>query len=166
MMKQIPRIVGIGEVGLDYSGSFFSQDDQFRIPKFMVRRAVEMDLPLVLHVRGPKHGNPLEASLDCINILKDQRLPTNYRIYKRCTTSKLEHPPYAQYIHVFGTGRGPPTTLKFWVRYMKSYYNQCDTNCTRHATGSPKAKLRVAPPFTCCQRRQRLSAPVHHRRAV
>ena len=70
-MKQIPRIVGIGEVGLDYSGSFFSQDDQFRIPKFMVRRAVEMELPLVLHVRGPKHGNPLEAPLDCINILKD-----------------------------------------------------------------------------------------------
>ena len=78
----------MGEVRLDYSGSSFSQDYQFRILKFMVRRAVEMDLPLVLHVRGPKHGNPLEASLDCINILKDQRLPTNYRIYKRCTTSK------------------------------------------------------------------------------
>ena len=70
-MKQIPRIVGMGEVRLDYSGSSFSKDDQFRILKFMVRRAVEMDLPLVLHVRRPKHGNPLEASLDCINILKD-----------------------------------------------------------------------------------------------
>ena len=56
----------------------------------MVRRAVKEDLPLILHVRGFKHGNPMEASVDCINVLSRIGLPRNYRIYKHCATSKLE----------------------------------------------------------------------------
>ena len=58
--------------------------------KFMALRAVKEELPLILHVRSFKNGNPMEASLDCIEVLTQIGLPQNYRIYKHCVTSKSE----------------------------------------------------------------------------
>ena len=129
-LNQIPKIVGIGEVGLDYSGSSFSKNDQFSILKYVVKRAVEMCLPLVLHVRGPKHGNPLEASLDCIKILNEAGLSPNYRIYKHCTTSKLEVDLWLRHF--------PKTVFGLTEKFVKE--SQADPN-------SLHALLRTDPTF-------------------
>ena len=129
-LNQIPKIVGIGEVGLDYSGSSFSKNDQFSILKYVVKRAVEMCLPLVLHVRGPKHGNPLEASLDCIKILNEAGLSPNYRIYKHCTTSKLEVDLWLRHF--------PKTVFGLTEKFVKE--SQTDPN-------SLHALLRTDPTF-------------------
>ena len=49
------RVVAIGEIGVDLSGRSAAQDDQERAFEAQLRLAVELDLPVVVHVRdaGP-----------------------------------------------------------------------------------------------------------------
>ena len=57
----------------------------------MVTRAINLNLPLALHVRGPvkaMNSKPLTTAFG--RIRQQQNLPQNYRIYKHCTTTNLE----------------------------------------------------------------------------
>jgi len=47
-----PKVVAIGECGLDYFYNHSSKDDQIRALEFQLQLAQDNDLPLIFHVRG------------------------------------------------------------------------------------------------------------------
>ena len=60
-----PRVVAIGETGLDYYYNHSPKNDQARLLRFQLELALEHDLPIIFHVR--------EAYDDFWEILKDFR---------------------------------------------------------------------------------------------
>lgn len=62
-LSEVPKIVGVGEIGLDYH---YGKDDSFKQKELFRRQmqiALEKKLPVVIHTR--------DATLDTINILKE-----------------------------------------------------------------------------------------------
>ncbi len=66
LVKNNSKIIGIGEIGLDYYHNKDNKKDQQEIFKKQLDLAVKLDLPVVIHTR--------EAFLDTYNILKDYKL--------------------------------------------------------------------------------------------
>ena len=60
------KIIGIGEIGLDYYHNKENKDDQKRIFKLQLDLATKLNLPVVIHTR--------DAFLDTYNILKEYNL--------------------------------------------------------------------------------------------
>ncbi|KAK3588567.1 hypothetical protein CHS0354_026172 [Potamilus streckersoni] len=80
---QHPKVVALGEIGLDYSGKFRQhealQKDVFRR---QLRIALEMSKPLVIHCR--------DAEEDCLRILREM-VPSDYKIHCHCFTGYYEN---------------------------------------------------------------------------
>ena len=87
-LRTYPKVVAIGEVGLDFSVSNPSEKDQTSVLSDIVRLASETKLPLVIHCRDAKHSEP-SADKKCIDVLKCI-LPAQHRIYKHCVTGYRE----------------------------------------------------------------------------
>jgi TatD DNase family protein len=62
-----PRVIALGEIGLDYHYSFSPPDAQKRILKHQLYCAKELQIPLIIHVR--------EAFQDIFNILDSSGIP-------------------------------------------------------------------------------------------
>lgn len=77
-----PKVVAIGECGLDYFYDFAPRDTQIKVFQTMIKAAQESSLPLIVHTR--------EAEADTIEILVDayQRKPFSGEIH--CYSSSLE----------------------------------------------------------------------------
>lgn len=52
MLASSPKVVAIGETGLDYHYNHSPKEDQLAILKFQLDIAVEYSLPVIFHVRG------------------------------------------------------------------------------------------------------------------
>lgn len=64
------KVVAIGECGLDYFHHTKDKDEQVKLFKDHIRIALEVDKPLMLHVR-PKEG--MDAYNDAIEILREEK---------------------------------------------------------------------------------------------
>jgi TatD DNase family protein len=64
-MAQHKKVVGIGEIGLDYHWPDSPKEVQHKVFRRMILLACELDLPIVIHNR--------EADLDVIAILTDEK---------------------------------------------------------------------------------------------
>lgn len=64
------KVLFIGECGLDYFHHTKSREDQVKLFKEQIRLAIEVNKPLMLHVR-PKENN--DAYFDAIEILKEEK---------------------------------------------------------------------------------------------
>ena len=81
LLQNDQRIVGIGEVGLDYyRGPFDPQKQQFLLTQILAL-VVEYDKPLVLHVRDFPGKN--KASTDALRIVS-AHLPKTHPVYLHC----------------------------------------------------------------------------------
>jgi TatD DNase family protein len=58
-----PRVVAIGETGLDYHYKFATKEEQFSCFEYQIRLACQINKPLIIHCR--------EAAADCLQLLKD-----------------------------------------------------------------------------------------------
>ena len=67
LAKNNPRVVAIGEIGLDYVKSQNTPDVQKKVFKNLLSIAQELELPYIVHNR--------EASSDVLEILKDLKYP-------------------------------------------------------------------------------------------
>ncbi|KAH9504830.1 hypothetical protein Btru_062064 [Bulinus truncatus] len=76
-----PKVVSLGEIGLDYSGMFCQHAE---VQKNVFRRqlsiALELNLPLVIHCR--------DADDDCLEILQEV-VPRDHRIHAHCFTRNM-----------------------------------------------------------------------------
>ncbi|GMR47586.1 hypothetical protein PMAYCL1PPCAC_17781, partial [Pristionchus mayeri] len=79
------KIVAIGECGIDLSGkNEVPLDKQLEIFKFQVQLAYEADLPLVIHCREGKMGDPED---EVLNVLKER---PNHPIHRHCFTRDVK----------------------------------------------------------------------------
>jgi TatD DNase family protein len=77
-----PRVVGIGECGLDFHYDLSPRDIQARVFRAHARRARETGLPLVVHTR--------EADEVMGDILEDEHARGPFRLLMHCYTSGPE----------------------------------------------------------------------------
>ena len=76
------KIVGVGEIGLDYHYNYSLPKIQRKVFESQLRLATEFDLPVQIHIR--------EAFLDAINILKNTPLRTKPGIIHCFTGDKSQ----------------------------------------------------------------------------
>jgi TatD DNase family protein len=77
-----PRVVGIGECGLDFHYDLSPRDIQIKVFRAHVRAARETGLPLVVHTR--------EADAVMAQILEEEFVRGPFRILMHCYTSGVE----------------------------------------------------------------------------
>lgn len=79
LLAHHPKMVGIGEIGLDYYWDKTFVDVQKKVFKTQIEIAMSMDLPVIIHDR--------EAHLDTFNILKE----ANYnKVLMHCFSGSVE----------------------------------------------------------------------------
>jgi len=81
-IAQHPKMVGIGETGLDYHYTAESADIQKTSLKIHIEAARETDLPLIIHSRA--------ADEDMAAILKDEFNNGQYKCVMHCFSSSLQ----------------------------------------------------------------------------
>ena len=81
-IAQHPKMVGIGETGLDYHYTAESADIQKTSLKIHIEAARETNLPLIIHSRA--------ADEDMAAILKDEFNNGNYKCVMHCFSSSVE----------------------------------------------------------------------------
>ena len=86
LLKQ-PKVIAIGEIGLDYYRTEKSEDRQIQKERFIqqLELAKESGLPVVLHCRDGKTGSTGRAYPDMLEILK--RYPEVGGVVHSCTAS-------------------------------------------------------------------------------
>ncbi|MBR3660376.1 MAG: TatD family hydrolase [Bacilli bacterium] len=78
LIKSNQKIIGIGEIGLDYYHNKDNKKEQIKLFKEQLDLAKKLDMPVIIHSR--------EATNDTINILKEYKLKTTIH----CFTGSLE----------------------------------------------------------------------------
>lgn len=78
LIKNNPKIIGIGEIGLDYYHNKENKTEQINIFKQQLDLAKKLDLPVVIHSR--------DAYLDTFNILSEY----NLKVTIHCFSGSLE----------------------------------------------------------------------------
>ena len=70
------KVIGFGEIGLDYYRTEKPEDQKFQRVRFgqQLDLALEIDKPLILHCRDAKIGSSGKAHQDLINYLKNKNL--------------------------------------------------------------------------------------------
>ena len=81
-ISQHPKMVGIGETGLDYHYTAESAEIQKTSLKIHIEAARETDLPLIIHSRA--------ADEDMAAILKDEFKKGQYKCVMHCFSSSVE----------------------------------------------------------------------------
>lgn len=79
LAKSSPKIVGIGESGLDYFYKLATVEDQQESFRKHIRACIETDLPLVVHAR--------DADDDIIRIIREEGAGTNLKGVMHCFTA-------------------------------------------------------------------------------
>ena len=80
-LKENPKIIGIGETGLDYYYNNSDKEKQITSFKTHIEAAIECDVPIIIHSR--------DAEDDTFNILNDYK-GYNPRILMHCFTGSKE----------------------------------------------------------------------------
>lgn len=91
--KTHPKIIGLGETGLDYFHPGFVKEDQIFSFKEHIKAARELDLPLIIHSRN--------ADDDMIKILEDEMKKDKFKALLHCFSSTKELAQKAIEIGVF-----------------------------------------------------------------
>ena len=81
-LSKKPRVVAIGEVGLDYYYDNSKKEAQIHIFKKFIDLASSLDLPLIIHDR--------EAHADILNILKEELKSKKLRGVMHCFSGDVE----------------------------------------------------------------------------
>jgi TatD DNase family protein len=79
LAKSHPKIIGIGESGLDYFYKHSTPEDQHESFRKHIQACIETDLPLVVHAR--------DADEDIIRILKEEGAGTHLKGVMHCFSS-------------------------------------------------------------------------------
>ncbi|MGV3577347.1 TatD family hydrolase [Brevundimonas sp.] len=81
-LSQRPRVVGIGECGLDFHYDFSPRDQQAEVFRTHIKAAQATGLPLVVHTR--------EADAEMAAILREMQAEAPFRFLMHCYTSGAE----------------------------------------------------------------------------
>ena len=88
MIKSYPKVVGIGEVGIDLSCKGPSESVQTKVLSQFTKLADETGLPLVIHCRDAVKAPPRADRL-CVDVV-GKILSPQHRVYRHCLTGYRE----------------------------------------------------------------------------
>lgn len=101
--NNVNKIVGIGEIGLDYHFESFSKERQKEVFVSQILLAIELNLPIVVHQR--------DCTEDCLNIIKEYAPRLKRKGVIHCYTGSYEIAK--QYVDMgFMLGIGGVSTFK------------------------------------------------------
>jgi len=80
-IKKHPKIIGIGETGLDFYYNHSHKDEQIKSFKEHIEASIEVDLPIIVHSRSAEH-----QTFEILNEYKNQ----NPKILMHCFTGSYE----------------------------------------------------------------------------
>ena len=80
-IKKHPKIIGIGETGLDFYYNHSHKDEQIKSFKKHIEASIEVDLPIIVHSRSAEH-----QTFEILNEYKNQ----NPKILMHCFTGSYE----------------------------------------------------------------------------
>ena len=109
-----PKIVGIGECGLDYHYDYAPREVQHQVFRTHIRAAIESGLPIIIHAR--------EADDDIIKILKEEGAGLGLRGLMHCFSSTPALAAYAVEIGFYVSFSGIVTFPK-----AKEIYEICQS---------------------------------------
>eukprot|EP00093_Oithona_nana_P006193 06193.XXX_216761_217712_1 [CDS] Oithona nana genome sequencing. len=75
---KLPRVVALGEMGLDYKKTKCSKEMQKSAFRVQLRLAMQLKLPIVLHIRN--------ADEDGLQIMAEESIPPDHPIHLHCFT--------------------------------------------------------------------------------
>jgi TatD DNase family protein len=84
-----PRVIAIGEIGLDYHYDYSPRDVQQQVFRQQLEVAAELRLPILIHCR-PSQGST-NAWDDLLAILREHWAPTSLGGVMHCFTGELSH---------------------------------------------------------------------------
>lgn len=84
-----PKVIGVGETGLDYWYDFSPRKQQEAVLRLFFRQALETGKPVIIHLRDPKEG-PRDASRDFRRILEEEDPGGSIRGILHCYSGTLE----------------------------------------------------------------------------
>ena len=80
-IKKHPKIIGIGETGLDFYYSHSRKDEQIKSFKEHIEASIEVDLPIIVHSRSAEH-----QTFEILNEYKNQKP----KVLMHCFTGSYE----------------------------------------------------------------------------
>jgi TatD DNase family protein len=84
-----PRVIGWGEIGLDYYYDHSPRDVQQKVFHDQMELAKSVKLPIIIHCRPS--DNSENAWDDCLSLIKDQWSPTGLGGVLHCFTGTMDH---------------------------------------------------------------------------
>ena len=78
---KLPKVVALGEMGLDYKKTKCSKEMQKNAFRVQLRLALSLKLPIVLHIRN--------ADEDGLQIMAEENIPTDHPIHLHCFTGLI-----------------------------------------------------------------------------
>ena len=91
-----PRVVALGEVGLDYHYDLSPRDVQRRVFRRQLAIAKEVGLPVALHLRGGKDPQADNAHREAFEILQDEGFPEHGTLLHCCALPPDELRPWIE----------------------------------------------------------------------
>ena len=80
-IKKHPKIIGIGETGLDFYYNYSHKDEQIKSFKEHIEASIEVDLPIIVHSRSAEH-----QTFEILNEYKNQKP----KVLMHCFTGSYE----------------------------------------------------------------------------
>jgi len=80
-IKQNPKLIGVGETGLDFYYNHSHKDEQIKSFKEHIEASIEVDLPIIVHSRSAEH-----QTFEILNEYKNQKP----KVLMHCFTGSYE----------------------------------------------------------------------------
>ena len=84
--SKLPKVVALGEMGLDYKKTKCSKEMQKSAFRVQLRLAMQLKLPIVLHIRN--------ADEDGLQIMAEENIPPDHPIHLHCFTGLVDYLVY------------------------------------------------------------------------
>ena len=91
-----PRVVALGEIGLDYHYDLSPRDVQREVFREQIRLAKERNLPVALHLRGGDDPELDNAHAEAFAILSDEGFPAQGTLLHCCSLAPEDLAPWVE----------------------------------------------------------------------
>ncbi len=138
LIKNNRKIIGIGEIGLDYYHNKDNKDKQIKMFKMQLDLAKELDLPVVIHSR--------DAYQDTYDILKEYNLKTTIHCFSGSLENAKRYIDLGYFLGIGGVSTFKNTNLKETLKNIDLSHIVLETD-SPYLTPEPYRKERNEPMY-------------------
>ena len=138
LIKNNKKIIGIGEIGLDYYHNKDNKNKQIKMFKMQLDLAKELDLPVVIHSR--------DAYQDTYDILKEYNLKTTIHCFSGSLENAKRYIDLGYFLGIGGVSTFKNTNLKETLKNIDLSHIVLETD-SPYLTPEPYRKERNEPMY-------------------